>query len=364
MTNLIVQGVTKAYGAVDVLRGVELTVPSGTLTAILGPSGCGKTTLLRLIAGFDRPDAGTVTLGGRTVAGGGRWVSPERRGVGYVAQEGALFPHLDVAANITFGLPRAQRRAGQRVAELLELVGLDAGLARRAPHELSGGQQQRVALARALAPRPAIVLLDEPFSSLDAGLRDETRRAVAKALAAAGSTAVLVTHDQSEALSLASQVAVMRTGRLAQIGSPSQLYHTPVDAAVATFVGEAMVLPAIVRDGLASCVLGELPVNPGCSDGIAQVVIRPEQVHLAGPHLDGVRATVAGVRFYGHDGAASLTLAGGVEVTTRLIGTDLPNVGDPVTVRVHGTVPAYPDPRVGAEADSVHPAGTTPSTVG
>ncbi|WP_319463670.1 ABC transporter ATP-binding protein [Micromonospora sp. RTP1Z1] len=360
MTELTVQAVTKAYGTVDVLRGIDVSVPSGTLTAILGPSGCGKTTLLRMIAGFDRPDTGEIVIGENTVAGGGQWVPPDRRGVGYVAQEGALFPHLDVAANITFGLPRVERRAGHRVAELLELVGLDAGLARRQPHELSGGQQQRVALARALAPRPAVVLLDEPFSSLDAGLRDETRRAVAEALAAAGSTAILVTHDQAEALSLASQVAVMRSGRLAQIGSPSQLYHTPADAAVASFVGEAMVLPSSVRDGVATCALGELPVNPDCADGAAQVVIRPEQVQLVEPHLGGIRATVAEVRFYGHDAAATLTLANGGQITTRLTSTELPAVGNPVTVRVRGTVPAYPQSTVGA----AEPVGIEPSAVG
>ncbi len=343
MTDLTVRGVTKAYGAVGVLEGVDLHVAAGTLTAVLGPSGCGKTTMLRLIAGFDRPDSGTIELGGTTVAGDGRWVAPERRGVGYVAQEGALFPHLDVAANITFGLPRRERRVEHRVAELLELVGLHPGLARRHPHELSGGQQQRVALARALAPRPAIVLLDEPFSSLDAALRDETRRAVATALAAAGSTAVLVTHDQAEALSLASQVAVLRDGRLAQAGSPSELYQRPVDPAVAVFVGEAIVLSSTVCGGRARCALGELDISSGCADGAATVVVRPEQLRLCdAAAADGIAATVTGVRFYGHDGAVTLRLSTGSEVTARLVGTGLPAIGQAVTVKVQGAVPAYP----------------------
>ena len=243
MTSLYLEGVTKTYGPTRVLEGVDLDVPARSITTVLGPSGCGKTTLLRIIAGFTDPDAGTVTFGTSTVVGAGRVVPPQRRHVGYVPQEGALFPHLDVAANITFGLPRGQRRATARVDELLALVGLDDALRRRYPHELSGGQQQRVALARALAPRPALVLLDEPFSSLDAGLREGTARAVVAALRAADTTAVLVTHDQSEALSLSDQVAVMRAGRLAQIDNPAALYRSPVDVGVATFVGGAVLLP-------------------------------------------------------------------------------------------------------------------------
>src|SRR4051812_7811614 len=213
MSSLTVTAVTKSYGATPVLTGVDLHVPEGSFTALLGPSGCGKTTLLRLVAGFDDPDRGTVGVGGRRVAGAGRSVPARRRHIGFVPQEGGLFPHLSVAGNVTFGLPRRQRRDAGRVRELLDLVGLDPALATRAPHQLSGGQQQRVALARALAPQPSLVLLDEPFSSLDASLRDEARRAVAAALRAAGATAVLVTHDQAEALSTADQVAVLRGGR-------------------------------------------------------------------------------------------------------------------------------------------------------
>ena len=260
------------------LRGVDLHVPARTLTAVLGPSGCGKTTLLRLVAGFDDPDSGTIALGGATVAGAGRPRPPQHRRVGYVPQEGALFPHLSVAANVGFGLARKQRSAG-RVGELLELVGLPPALAGRHPHELSGGQQQRVALARALAPRPSIVLLDEPFSSLDAGLRESTRRAVADALAAAEATAVLVTHDQAEALSLADQVAVMRHGRLVQLAAPETVYRSPSDAGVAGFVGEAVLLPASVSDGYATCELGSLAVR-GAVSGPARILLRPEQLVL------------------------------------------------------------------------------------
>ncbi len=217
---LRVTGVRKSYGPVPVLHSIDLVVPAGSLTAVLGRSGCGKTTLLRLVAGFDRPDGGTIAIAGREVAGPGGVLTPEERRIGYVTQEGNLFPHLTVAANVAFGLPRRARRERHRVPEMLELVGLDPRYGARYPHELSGGQQQRVALARALAPEPGILLLDEPFSSLDVELRESTRHAVAAALAAAGTTTVLVTHDQAEALSLASRVAVMRDGAIVQEAAP------------------------------------------------------------------------------------------------------------------------------------------------
>src|SRR5918999_1888469 len=269
MSALTVKDLTKSFAATPVLTGVDLHVPSGGLTALLGPSGCGKTTLLRLIAGFDDPDTGTIAVGDRVVAGAGRSVAARRRGIGFVPQEGGLFPHLTVAGNVAFGLPRRQRRDAGRVASLLALVGLDPALAERSPHQLSGGQQQRVALARALAPAPSLVLLDEPFSSLDASLREETRQAVADALTAAGATAVLVTHDQAEALSMADQVAVLRGGRLVQLTDPRTLYRRPGDLDVATFVGEAVVLDADIRDGRASCALGSLSLERSCPDGRA-----------------------------------------------------------------------------------------------
>jgi iron(III) transport system ATP-binding protein len=258
MSSLTVTALTKSFGGTPVLTGIDLHVPEGSFTALLGPSGCGKTTLLRLIAGFDDADSGTVALGNRTVAGAGRSVAARRRGVGFVPQEGGLFPHLTVAGNISFGLPRRQRRDGGRIRELL---------ADRSPHQLSGGQQQRVALARALAPQPSLVLLDEPFSSLDATLREDTRAAVSAALTASGATAVLVTHDQAEALSMADQVAVLRGGRLVQLTDPRTLYRRPGDLDVATFVGEAVVLDADLRDGLAHCALGELPYDSATGAG-------------------------------------------------------------------------------------------------
>jgi iron(III) transport system ATP-binding protein len=341
MTALTLSGVTKAFGSTQVLTGVDLHVPARTLTAVLGPSGCGKTTLLRLVAGFDEPDSGTIALAGEVVAGsGGRPRPPQHRRVGYVPQEGALFPHLSVAANVGFGLPRRQR-SSSRVAELLELVGLSPELARRAPHELSGGQQQRVALARALAPRPSIVLLDEPFSSLDAGLRESTRRAVAEALVAAEATAVLVTHDQAEALSLSDQVAVMRQGRLVQLDAPETVYRSPSDAGVAGFVGEAVLLPASVTAGYATCELGSLAVR-GSVDGPARILLRPEQLVLS-PDGSGVRARVRDVSYFGHDAAVRLELLpGGTEVLARVAGHDRPEPGTVVRLTIAGEALAYP----------------------
>lgn len=258
MTTLRLEGISASHPRTPVLHDIDLTVASGTTTAVLGPSGCGKTTLLRVVAGFMRPDAGTVRLGDEVVAGPGTWVPPERRGFGYVAQEGNLFPHLDVAANISYGLPRAERRGHARVAELLEVVGLPADLGRRRPDQLSGGQQQRVALARSLARRPRIVLLDEPFSALDPELRVATRDAVATALRHEQATVVLVTHDHAEALSFADQVAVMHGGRLVQVGAPSEVYTTPSDRRSAVSLGEACFLPGVLEDGAVRCALGRL----------------------------------------------------------------------------------------------------------
>jgi iron(III) transport system ATP-binding protein len=340
VTALTITGVTKSYGSTSVLRGVDLQVPQGSLTAVLGPSGCGKTTLLRLIAGFTDPDSGTIAFGDEPVFRPGRSVPPQRRKVGYVPQEGALFPHLTVANNITFGLPR-RSRAG-RVEELLELVGLSAELSRRYPHELSGGQQQRVALARALAPRPAVVLLDEPFTALDAGLREGTRRAVSAALRTAGATAVLVTHDQAEALSLADQVGVMREGRLVQLDAPVTVYTRPTDAEVASFVGEAVLIPAIVHNGQARCALGTAPIV-GMAEGDVQIMIRPEQLEIHSAAVSGVAARVREISYFGHDASVRLDLApDGPSVLARVSGQVLPEVDSVVHLVLSGSVATYP----------------------
>ena len=344
MAELKISGLGKSFGGAPVLRGVDLVVPSGALVAILGASGSGKTTLLRLLSGFEHPDSGRIKIDGQLVSAPGIHIPPERRQIGYVAQEGALFPHLSVAANVTFGLERSQRQNRAKAEALLESVGLPASYASRAPHELSGGEQQRVALARALAPNPKLVLLDEPFSALDAALRIETRQAVATALASAGATALLVTHDQSEALSMGRQVAVLRGGALVQVATPETLYRQPVDAALAQFVGEAVLLPGIVAKGFATCALGRLPLALALADGPVDLMVRPEQIQLAAKARAGAaRAQVLSVTYYGHDASVSVALeAGAKQVTVRVAGHMVPQPGAQVWLSVEGLVMAYP----------------------
>ncbi|WP_182359052.1 ABC transporter ATP-binding protein [Tomitella gaofuii] len=350
-----VRGVTRVFPSrpapVHALRGVDLDVRRGELTAVLGASGCGKTTLLRALAGFDRPDAGTIHLGDTLVAGPGAFVRPEHRNVGIVAQEGALFPHLSVAQNVVYGLPDgllsafnfvARRRRRARVDEMLELVGLP-GYGDRRPDELSGGQQQRVALARALAPAPSVILLDEPFSALDAALRVELREEVRDLLRDVQATAVLVTHDQSEALSLADHVALMRDGRVVQAGSPADVYARPVDPAAAAFLGESVEIPCRVHGGdgdlvEVDCPLGRLRVKPSAlfdgqgagASADRTMVLRPEQLAIAD---DGTPATVCATSFFGHDGLVRLRVDDGTPLLVRLDGRDIPPVGSAVHVR-------------------------------
>jgi iron(III) transport system ATP-binding protein len=365
MSSLTVKDLTKSFGTTPVLTGVDLHVPTGSLTALLGPSGCGKTTLLRLIAGFDDPDTGTVAVGERLVAGPGRSVPARRRDIGFVPQEGGLFPHLSVTGNVTFGLPRRLRRDTTRVRDLLALVGLDGDLADRAPHQLSGGQQQRVALARALAPEPSIVLLDEPFSSLDAALREDTRQAVAAALTATGATAVLDTHDQAEAQSMADQVAVLRGGRLVQLTDPRTLYRHPADLDVATFVGESVVLEADVRGGRAQSLLGELALTGSAPEGPARVLLRPEQLRLGAPSSAGPRGRVRSVDFYGHDSRVWVDLPGGATVIARLEGAELPEPGQHVGITVVGAALPFPAaPGAGLPAAVGLTAGADVETAG
>ncbi|MGC5050790.1 ABC transporter ATP-binding protein [Micromonospora sp. DT48] len=346
MSEVVVSGVIKRYGRVSALAGVDLAVPSGQLTAVLGPSGCGKTTLLRCLAGFERLDAGEIRIDGALVAGGGRHLPAHRRNIAVVPQEGALFPHLSVADNVGYGLDRAARRS-DRVDEVLTLVGL-AGLGDRMPHQLSGGQQQRVAVARALAPRPAVVLLDEPFSALDAGLRAGLRHDVRDALRADGATGVLVTHDQGEALSVADQVVVLREGRVVQAAAPASVYREPVNLWVAEFVGDAVLLPAVVEQGVARTALGEVPLAGAVPDGPVTALVRPEQVRLT-TGTGGVAATVLRHDFHGHDALVGLGLPDGTRITARILDGDAAvALGSQVTVRVEGAARAFPtDPAPG-----------------
>jgi len=333
-------GVSKSFGPVQALHATDLTLATGTLTAVLGPSGCGKTTLLRAIAGFERIDAGTIRVSGQTVAGPGLHLPPERRRVTIVPQEQALFPHLSVAANVGYGVRRGAER-DSAVEEMLQLAGL-SGLGQRMPHELSGGQQQRVALARALAPRPSVVLLDEPFGSLDAALRDEIRSEVAAVLRASGATALLVTHDQEEALSMAETVAVMRSGIIVQHGPPQEIYRRPADLWIANFVGRANILAGrAVGGGRVDTALGTLRAAGGPDAGEVDVVIRPEQLQLdtspAGPDA----ATVEDRRYFGHDVVLGVCLPGGERLLVRLSSADPIPIGSPVTVSCPEPVLAF-----------------------
>lgn len=337
------RGICKSYGDRQVLSGVDLDVPEGAITAVLGPSGCGKTTLLRILAGFEDPDAGTLRIAGETVAGGATKVPVHRRRVGLMPQEGALFPHLSVGENIAFGIHRATRRAAQaQVAHWLSVVGLD-GLADARPHEISGGQQQRVALARALAAAPRVLLLDEPFAALDAGLRVRVREDIAAILRAAGSTALLVTHDQSEALSLPDSVALLMDGTIVQHGTPADLYRRPTSLANARFIGETVELEGFAGSGIVRTSLGGLHPRLPVDDGEAIVVLRPEQLRLGtGPY--GAPARVTTCRFYGADTVVHVQLSDGCAVQIRTPGETCLVEGSAVTVEVVGDVLAYPSP--------------------
>ncbi len=310
MSAIDVSGVRKSFDGTEVLHGIDLEIPEGAFTAILGPSGCGKTTLLRLIAGFAAPDAGTIRLGGAQVSGPGRFVPPERRDLGYLAQEGALFPHLSIERNITFGLRRRERVGHSRVRELMDLVSLDHAKLPMFPHELSGGQQQRVALARALARRPRVVLLDEPFAALDADLRAGTRSLVKEVLTAEGVTTVLVTHDQAEALSLADQVAVIHSGRVRQVGTAREVYETPVDLTTATITGETVLLAGESDGVLVRCELGTAPSSgPAAARvGPVTVLLRPENLQLVDSDDDGLPVRTVAVEYFGHDSLVTVTL--------------------------------------------------------
>ena len=295
------------------------------------------------MAGFVRPDAGSVRVDDRLVDGPGKHVPAQRRGVGYVPQEGALFPHLTVGQNILFGLPRA-KRTSLRLDEMLELAELPRDLAQRYPHELSGGQQQRVALARALAPKPVVVLLDEPFSSLDTTLRVSAGRSVARVLRHAGATAILVTHDQGEALSLSDEVAVMRAGQFVQVAAPGTLYNRPTDPAIALSVGGGTLLPGTVTGHGVRTELGDLSTGHLKSDvdESVMVLVRPEQLDLGSSPFHEITGRVTEVDYHGAQIVVVLALASGALVTARGAATAPPTPGDQVGIRVLGEVRTYP----------------------
>ncbi|MEV6771572.1 ABC transporter ATP-binding protein [Nocardia sp. NPDC051030] len=372
MSRLVVENVSKTFGHTTVLDGIDLDVPDGSATAVVGSSGCGKTTLLRVIAGFEHPDRGSVSVGSKTLTGQGVTLPPHRRNIGYVAQDGALFPHLTVGQNIAYGLNGGlggSRRHRKQVAELLEMVSLDPSYADRRPHQLSGGQQQRVALARAMARKPVLMLLDEPFSALDTGLRAATRQAVADTLRAAGMTSILVTHDQEEALSFADQVAVMCTGRFTQVGTPEQVYAAPADLFTAGFLGDTVLLDASVGAETAETVLGRIPVQSGAPVGAGAVMMRPEQLlaHVVGNGDPGC-ATVRALEFRGADVMLTLDLDGRAEpIQVRRVSIGSPSVGDRVDLEVLGAAVAFTSEQCAAAATIANGAAagmaTAPGTL-
>ena len=346
--DVVVTDLHKSFRTLDVLRGVTLTVPAGSFTALLGPSGSGKTTLLRILAGFERPDRGTVAVGDEIFDDATTHVRPERRRVGYVSQDGSLFPHLTVRANVAFGMDRSQRR-GPTANDLLSTVGL-ADVGSRYPHELSGGQQQRVALARALAVEPTLVLLDEPFAALDDNLRQSVRADVRRILRSSGATTVLVTHDQDEALSLADHVAVLRAGAIAQFASPDDLYTCPADAELATLVGDANLVDGLVNEVVVVTPFGPLhfrsPAKLHTRDRVT-VLIRPEQLRVHS-QLEGPGATgrVSETRFHGHDVLVTVItdeLGNNAPVVARVLGGVTWPLDTRVRLTVDGGVVAWPD---------------------
>ncbi|CAM5179441.1 Putative spermidine/putrescine transport system ATP-binding protein OS=Castellaniella defragrans OX=75697 GN=HNR28_001238 PE=4 SV=1 [Castellaniella defragrans] len=339
MAHITVTDVHKRFGDTIVLRGIDLDLPQGSVLALLGPSGCGKTTLLRLIAGFDPLERGRIAFDERTIASPEIFVPPERRGIGYVPQEGTLFPHLTVEGNIRFGLPRHANRQ-KRIREVLALTGLE-GLGGRFPHELSGGQQQRVALARALAPDPALVLLDEPFNALDLDLRRSMCEDVTSMLRRTGTTAVLVTHNPGEAFAVSDQLAAMQAGRIMQCAQPEMVYWRPANPDVARLTGSSLFVPGEIRDGHALCALGELPLYDSVvpRTGPVLVMIRPEQIQwaAAGP---GVQAHVDRRSFRGDHTLVQMTL-GSLCLDLRMQSLSAPPLGASIRLQIQGACMAY-----------------------
>ncbi len=321
-----------ARGSPAAVSGVSFTLNQREILALLGPSGSGKTTTLRLIAGFDRPDSGRILLNGAPVSGEGMWIEPEQRRIGMVFQDYALFPHLTLLDNVMFGLrngPRTSRADSAR--EVLDVVGMKE-LAQRYPHELSGGQQQRVALARALAPKPLVLLLDEPFSNLDVDMKAEMRDELLRILSASETSAVMVTHDQEEALAVADRVGVLNNGVLEQLSEPEALYRRPRTRFVAEFVGKSDFIPGVVGDAIETEV-GSFPNDAGLPQGArVELLVRPDEVEIE-PAEDGA-AVVARRRFRGAENIYLLTLRSGAQVRSSQPSTRILSAGARVKVTV------------------------------
>jgi iron(III) transport system ATP-binding protein len=337
---VVVDAVSVELGGIDVVRSASIEVAAGQVLALLGPSGCGKTTLLRTIAGLQRSRAGSITIGDHVVCSRSTFVAPEKRRVGMVFQDGGLFPHLTVAENIGFGL-RHHPDPAARAADMLTLVGME-GYAARLPGTLSGGQQQRIAVARALAPEPSVLLLDEPFSALDAGLRVQIRREVKRLLADLGITTIVVTHDQEEAFAMGEQIAVMADGVIEQVGTPAELYESPASPWVAAFVGDGVRVEGSLSNGMITTPLGPLPVHGAghlpLVDGPVVAIVRPEQLELR----PGDTATVVDIEYYGHDVRYDVLLDDGTAATVRAQRADFA-IDDRVSLAfAGGSVPTWP----------------------
>ncbi|HSV30996.1 MAG TPA: ABC transporter ATP-binding protein [Atribacteraceae bacterium] len=326
--------VSKSFATVKAVSRLTIGIGKGEFFTLLGPSGCGKTTTLRLIAGLDRPDEGTITVGGEPMAAQNTWIQPENRAIGVVFQDYALFPHMTVSQNVAFGLKGCRReKVRERVDEMLDLTGL-TGLGGRYPHELSGGQRQRVALARSLAPSPRVILLDEPFSNLDADLREELRGETKRILKGQGATTILVTHDQEEAFSLSDRVGVLNKGALEQDGTPAEIYHHPRSRFVADFVGKADFIDGVVEDNIVKSVFGPFPLNDKTNhkSGGVELMVRPDDVTFS---LDSTgEATIIEARFCGASILYSLQLGNGKTIHAIRPSTEMTPVGTRVCVKL------------------------------
>lgn len=324
---LRLSNLTRRFGSVTAVDSLSLEVRRGEFIALLGASGCGKTTVLRMVAGLERPDDGTIEISGTTVSNRRIHLPPEARRIGMVFQEHALFPHLNVCRNVGFGLNRHPDR-DRRVTELLDLVGLQ-GLGRRMPHELSGGQQQRVALARALATQPDVMLLDEPFSNLDLNRRAQLRDEVREILRQANVAVVLVTHDQEEALSIADRVAMMEHGHIVQIAPPAVIYQQPATPSIAEFVGDAVWLPGVAGDGVVVTAIGSISAHSALT-GEVVALVRPEMFHLVPADVTsgGIVVQIRDQQYFGHDQMLTVSLPDTTTIKVRVIGTESWSPGD------------------------------------
>lgn len=338
---LTLSNVSKSFGKQTVLKDLSLDVADGEFVAVLGSSGSGKTTLLRLIAGFDEPGSGQISIADKIVASEKIFVPAESRKVGYVPQDAALFPHLSVFENVAFGLKGVSKAArADRVNTLLKLVSMET-FGDKSATELSGGQKHRIALARALAPEPELILLDEPFAALDAELRAKIREEIKQVLDEVSCTTILVTHDQEEALSIADRVALLRDGKFAQVGNPREIYSAPVDLGVATFLGDSVIVDGVIESGKVSTSLGQLTLlNSAKESSRGKVAIRPENFYLQ-PDLNG-DSIVVGRQFFGHDAVVEVKTPKQL-IRARSSGPFAPEVGMKVTVWVRGAVNFYPE---------------------